>query len=65
LSNDDPALVWRRSRCDNGNCVEVAQVATGVALRDSTRPEGPMLRFTPQDWQRFLTDLRAGQLFFS
>lgn len=57
------ALVWRRSqRCDNGHCVEFAQLAVGVALRDSTRPDGPMLRFTQHDWHHFLADLRAGRL---
>jgi Domain of unknown function (DUF397) len=62
LNNRDATLVWRRSqRCDNNQCVEVADVATGVALRDSTLPDGPILRFSSDDWAGFLSDLQAGR----
>lgn len=61
LSTSDTALIWQRSRrCENGQCVEVAKLRNGVALRESTRPDGPALRFSTTDWNRFLTDLRAG-----
>ena len=63
MKSHDSALAWRRSRrCDNGHCIEVAQLATGIALRDSTRPEGATLRFSQGDWTHFLADVRAGRL---
>jgi hypothetical protein len=59
----DARLGWRRSqRCDTGACVEVAELADGVALRDSTRPDGPVLRFSRGDWTGLVTDLRTGRL---
>ena len=35
----------------NGNCVEAANLPGGeIGVRDSRRPEGPVLRFTPGEW---------------
>ncbi|MES9539170.1 DUF397 domain-containing protein [Actinomadura sp. NPDC000600] len=39
-------LIWRkssRSSSDGDQCVEVAHVEHGVAIRDSKEPEGPFL----------------------
>jgi Domain of unknown function (DUF397) len=59
--DSDTTLVWRKSgRCDNAACVEVAQLAAGVALRDSTLPDGPSLSFSRHDWASFVADLRFG-----
>lgn len=56
-------LAWQRSRrCNTNGCIEVASLATGVAMRDSTRPDDPILHFTQQDWNQLLSDVRAGQL---
>ncbi|HEY8474928.1 MAG TPA: DUF397 domain-containing protein [Natronosporangium sp.] len=61
LSISESLLVWRRStRCDNSACVEVAQLKSGVALRDSTLPDGPTLSFPSDDWASFVANLRAG-----
>lgn len=52
---------WRKStRSGNGgNCVEVAtnllDSAGVVAVRDSKDPDGPVLTFTPEQWQAFIT----------
>jgi Domain of unknown function (DUF397) len=56
---------WRkssRSSANGGNCVEVAgQPRSGaVAVRDSNDPDGPVLAVTPQSWQAFTGQLRAG-----
>ena len=61
MIDSDTTLVWRTSgRCDNAACVEVAQLAAGVALRDSTLPDGPFLSFSRHDWTSFMADLRSG-----
>jgi hypothetical protein len=46
----------------NGNCVEVANLPTGeIAVRDSKDSEGPVLRFTPDEWHAFLGGVRNGE----
>jgi hypothetical protein len=47
---------WRtpaRSTGD-GQCVEIGQGPQVIAVRDSKDPGGPVLRFTPGEWQAFL-----------
>jgi hypothetical protein len=46
----------------NGNCVEVASLpAGGVGVRNSRDSEGPVLRFTPDEWNAFLGGVRNGE----
>jgi hypothetical protein len=50
-------LNWRkstRSAEGGGNCVEIALLAEGAAIRDSKNPAGPKLRFPTTTWQGFL-----------
>lgn len=44
-----------------GNCVEVAVLPEGIAVRDSKDPTGPALVFTPAEWEAFLAGAAAGQ----
>lgn len=47
---------WRKSTYSSGNggeCVEVADRANRVLVRDAKDRSGPVLRFTPGAWRRF------------
>jgi hypothetical protein len=52
---------WRtssHSNTDGGNCVEVGDgLPAVVPVRDSTRPDGPVLRFPAASWSAFLLGL--------
>lgn len=44
----------------SGNCAEVALRHGTVDVRDSQDPDGPVLSLSPQDWQVFITGIKAG-----
>lgn len=54
---------WRKSTFSgaNGNCVEFAPTTTGVAVRDSKDPNGPVLRFTKAEIAAMLDGAKAGE----
>lgn len=55
--------VWRKSRHSASNgCVEVAFVEGHVAVRDSKDRLGPVLVFTPVEWDAFVAGVRDGEL---
>jgi hypothetical protein len=46
----------------NSNCVEVANLpGGGSGVRDSKDTEGPILRFTPDEWHAFVGGVRNGE----
>jgi hypothetical protein len=46
---------WRKSsRSHDSGCVEVAHQDGAVLVRDSKHPQGPVLRFTPREWEAFV-----------
>ncbi|MEO3816598.1 DUF397 domain-containing protein [Plantactinospora sp. B24E8] len=66
-TNESAGVRWRkssRSGDNGGNCVEVAApvpvppcragIRASVGVRDSKDPTGPVLRFSPTAWTRFL-----------
>jgi Domain of unknown function (DUF397) len=59
----DRALRWRKASqsYSNGNCVEIALAADGVAVRDSKDRGGPALRFTPDEWRAFVAGVKGGE----
>jgi len=58
----DEPLHWVKSTrsTGNGECVEVARTADGVAVRDSKDPYGPVLRFSAGAWQGFISGVQTG-----
>ncbi|ADP83926.1 DUF397 domain-containing protein [Pseudofrankia inefficax] len=56
-------LEWRRtSFCGIENaCVDVAFASTGIAMRDSKDPAGPVLLFTTTEWAAFLRGVHNGE----
>jgi uncharacterized protein DUF397 len=56
--------IWVKSSLSfaNGNCVEVSDQPGGtIGVRNSRDREGPVLRFTPDEWQAFLGGVRNGE----
>jgi Domain of unknown function (DUF397) len=58
-------LAWVKSSLSfsNGNCVEVAPLPAGegVAVRNSRQPAGPVLFFTPAEWDAFVGGAHKGE----
>jgi hypothetical protein len=63
------SAVWRKASRSNGNggnnCVEVAFLETGVAVRDSKNRSGPALMFTPAEWSAFVDSTKDGEFDLS
>jgi hypothetical protein len=60
---DRPRAAWRKSSFSNAdrNCVEVSMLDDAVAVRDSKDPAGPVLVFTPTEWDAFTRGVVDGQ----
>jgi hypothetical protein len=64
LEKPGSASNWVKSSLSfsNGNCVEVAHLSGGqIGVRNSRDSEGPVLRFTPDEWHAFLGGARNGE----
>ncbi|MFB7912857.1 DUF397 domain-containing protein [Streptomyces sp. NPDC056061] len=51
---------WRASTYSGGNneCLEVADnIPHLIPVRDSKRPTGPVITFSPNAWRTFISDL--------
>ena len=58
------STIWVRSSLSfsNGNCVEVTELPGGsVGVRNSRDPQGPVLTFTPGEWDAFVGGARLGE----
>jgi hypothetical protein len=58
-----PDLAWRKAQSSvaNGACVEVAPADGMIAMRDSKKPGGPVLTYTPAEWRAFLDGAKKGE----
>jgi Domain of unknown function (DUF397) len=54
-------LTWRKSSFSANSCVEVARLPSGVAVRDSKDPDGPLLYYTGAEWKAFVLGARNGE----
>ena len=71
IEMDLTGAVWRKSSFSSGNggaCVEIAFVPGSkegsdhvIAMRDSKRPDGPVLIFTPAEWEAFTLGVQDGE----
>ena len=64
VSSTVAGSAWVKSSLSyaNGNCVEVSDQPGGtIGVRNSRDREGPVLRFTPDEWQAFLGGVRNGE----
>jgi hypothetical protein len=65
---DLTGAAWRKST-RSGNysdaCVEVAFAGGAVAMRDSKDRSGPVLVFTPAEWQAFVAGTKDGEFDLS
>jgi hypothetical protein len=58
----ETALGWRRaSRCSSSGCVEVAMNGDDIAVRDSKRPDSPVLTYSREEWRVFVAGVKAGE----
>jgi Domain of unknown function (DUF397) len=57
-----PSNVWRKSTAsDAGSCVEVSMTSESVLMRHSQSPHGPVLKFSLEEWEAFLTGVHNGE----
>jgi hypothetical protein len=62
--DDFAGATWRKSSRSgpySDNCVEVALVESGVAVRDSKNPAGAVLSFSPDEWRAFVDGTKNGE----
>lgn len=59
---DPTRATWKKSTRSNGSgdCVETARLPDGTrAVRDSKNPDGPILTFTPGQWEAFVLGVKG------
>jgi hypothetical protein len=62
--HDLSTAIWRKSSASaaENDCVEIADLPRGKAIRDSKYPAAEPLRFTSIEWVVFRESVSAGEL---
>ncbi|MFB4312124.1 DUF397 domain-containing protein [Actinomadura sp. GTD37] len=61
----EPHTTWRKSSHstqEGGQCVEMADLAATLGVRDSTDPNGPILQFGRNAVAELLNRIKTGEL---
>ena len=63
MNVDLEGAVWQKSSRGpiEDNSVEVAFVGDAIAVRDASDPAGPVLIFTPAEWDAFVDGAKDGE----
>ena len=57
-----PDIPWRIAvKSSQGTCVQVARRHGMIVVGDSKHPGGPVLSYTPQEWDAFLDGAKKGE----
>ena len=65
MGNDINSATWRKSTysgSNGGDCVEVATLVDGIAVRDSKDRTGAVLTFSPAACDTFTAAVKSGKL---
>lgn len=55
-------LAWHvAANCDGGSCIQVAAAGELIVLGDSKSPEGPLLSYSRDEWETFVTAIKHGE----
>lgn len=62
-ANEIEGVTWVKSTRSNpsGDCVELADLGDGAALRHSRHPEGPALIYTQREIAAFIQGVKDGE----
>jgi hypothetical protein len=53
--------IWRSAiSCTGGQCIQVAAIGNGVAIRDSKNPAGAILVYSTEEWETFVAGAKNG-----
>ena len=54
---------WKKSprSSTNGSCVEARIYEGNVQVRNSNNPDGPVVTFTPIEWNAFVPSVKDGE----
>lgn len=62
MSEPKKAPCWRKSSLSGeGDCLEWAEVPSGVRLRQSGNPAGPEFFLTRSEWDAFVSGIKLGE----
>ncbi|MFE3773776.1 DUF397 domain-containing protein [Streptomyces sp. NPDC059122] len=64
VSDSSMLTGWYKSSYSGGgqgDCLEVARGHATIPVRDSKRPTGPALLFSPASWSSFVTAVSRGE----